>query len=150
MLEQKRLRHPRYCSRRAQRPLQAQLTCVLARQRRQQGCSKPSNRDTDEGFLLLGHFLVNRASWPCSIGPRKCLVNSRLVEAQSLTVNMEGIEKELKGHCRCQAAADRESVQPALQLRRTKCWGRFCASTGEITRDNKINLPGQCKLKVCL
>lgn len=34
----------------------------------------------------------------CSWNQLWCLVNSLLVEAQNLTVNMEGIEKELKAH----------------------------------------------------
>lgn len=38
------------------------------------------------------------ACYPSFAGLHKRLANSLLVEAQSLTVNAEGIEKELKGH----------------------------------------------------
>lgn len=71
------------------------------------------------------------ACYPSFAGLHKRPANSLLVEAQSLTVNAEGIEKELKGHYATgshQAATEMESAQLALYLRRAKCWvGSTCA-----------------------
>lgn len=149
MLKQKQLHHPCYCSHWAQRPLQAQLTCALAQQRGEQGCCKPSDRDISEALLLLGHFCVNYPHWPCFIGLQMCLVNSWLVEAQRHYKHgryRKGTERSLQvpGSSRCGVSAASPLAQENQAL------GRFCASTGEITKDNKINLPGQCKLQLCL